>query len=166
MSDQALSIPAPASLPDLPKDPKRPAAVTPKVKAAIDMMVEDGKRWEDAATDAGLTVRAMRKALEKPEVVRYLRARKQVFRASVSAANISVLAEIRDKGENQMARLGAIRMLEQMDDEPISAGGSMRSAGVTIVINAGNHSAHVVGDQAKTLELQASVSENPVRSEE
>lgn len=115
--------------------------VTGRVKQALDAMVYEGKRFDEAAQQAGLTVRTMRYALERPHCLTYLREQKQVFRASVSAQNIHKLAELRDTSGNAMAQLGAIKVLEQIDSDPQSQSGGIRSPGFMIVVNAGSQPA-------------------------
>lgn len=114
--------------------------VTGRMKVALDSMVFEGLSFNQAATNAGLTVRTMRYALERPHVLRYLREQKQVFRASVSASNIHKLAELRDTAGNAMAQLGAIKVLEQIDNDPQSQSNVVRSPGFVIVVNAGPNS--------------------------
>jgi hypothetical protein len=75
-----------------------------------------------AAVKAGLTVRAMRKALQKPHVVKHLKQRRDVFRNSVCAANIHRLAKIRDAADN-MPAVNAIKELERLgEDNRIGSG--------------------------------------------
>lgn len=118
--------------------PKRsrsqPGRIEGKLKTAINDMVDNGTPWQQAAENAGLHMRNMRLALEKPHVIKYLRAAKQVSRERVSAANIFKLAEIRDQAENKMASLGAIKLLEQIEDEQAKSIGSQRSPGLQVVI--------------------------------
>jgi hypothetical protein len=62
--------------------------ITGRVKLALDAMVYEGKRFDEAAIQAGLTVKSMRLALERANALKYLREQKQVFRASISAQNV------------------------------------------------------------------------------
>jgi hypothetical protein len=139
----------------------RGSLVTPKVKVAIDDMIESGTDWTVAARNANLTVRAMRKALEKPTTLRYLKERKQVFRAQVSAGNIRRLAEIRDAADN-MPAVNAIRMLEELDEDPAAKASSARVPGFVIMIGAqvGAVMAPVSGNDAKPLIENASVQDD------
>lgn len=102
-------------------------------------MVFEGLPFDEAARKQDFTVRAMRYALERPHVIRYLREQKQVFRASASSQNISRLVAIRDQGSNAMAQLGAIKLLEQVDEQE-ERKGAVRTPGVTIVIATGEQS--------------------------
>jgi hypothetical protein len=112
--------------------------VSGKLAVAIERMVELGEPWDEAARAAGMTVRAMRKALEKKHVISAVRARRAAFREGACAGNVAKLVELRDTAENSMARLGAIKTLEGMvdtDDEQ-----SLRAAtvpGIIIVVGQG-----------------------------
>lgn len=112
-------------------------------------MIENGTAWNDAATNAGLTVQAMRISLKKPHVLQYVKAEREVFRAAICTGNIFKLAAIRDQDSNQMAALGAIKQLEQIGDEPGSNSGANVPPGLVIqIINA----APLISDQ-KHIEL-------------
>jgi hypothetical protein len=114
-----------------------PGKVTGKLAIAVDFMVEEGLVWEKAAVKAGLTVRAMRKALQKPHVVKHLKHRRDVFRNSVCAANIHRLAAIRDAADN-MPAVNAIKELERLgEDNRAGSSGGMIPPGLTIIIENG-----------------------------
>lgn len=131
MSDVAISQPRPPATRKADK-PK----VTGKASQLIDLMIEEGLTYQEAAKRINMHVRHARKAMDNPLVLNELRRRKQVFRAGISAANILRLAEIRDQQSNQMASLGAIKILEQIDEDNQSVAGRSSSPGVTIVIGA------------------------------
>jgi len=97
-------------------------------------MVEEGARWDEAAVKAGLTVRNMRLALERPHVVAFLRARKQVFREAASTANIKRLCEIRDAANN-MPAVQAIKLLEQIPDDNASSSKGLMPGFVVQIVN-------------------------------
>jgi cellobiose phosphorylase len=91
--------------------------VSGKLKVALDCMLFEAASRADAATKAGMTDHSLRAALRKPHVSSYYRAGLEVLRTSERAKNISVLAEIRDKSDsNQMARVAAVKTLEQLSD--------------------------------------------------
>lgn len=112
----------------------KPLIVTGRLSQVLDYMVQEGMRYADACLKAGLPTRTARTALDKPHVIHELRRRKQVFRASISAANIHHLAKLRDSSGNAMAQLGAIKVLEQIDDDPATAAARSRAPGVVINI--------------------------------
>jgi hypothetical protein len=111
VQDDKQSVP-PATISDQPKR----LQVRGKLAIAIHRMLELGEPYNDAAKNAGLTTRAIRKALDKPHVLAYLRQHKQVFREAASAGNIRRLTQIRDAADN-MPAVQAIKVLEQLGDE-------------------------------------------------
>jgi hypothetical protein len=121
-------------------EPVRPGRIdypTPRVKQAIELMVWQGLPFNQAAKEARLTVRAMRLALEKPNVIRYLREQKQIFREAANGKNIVRLCQIRDAADN-MPAVNAIKVLEQLDDEQTTTK-QTTSPGITINIVSAQH---------------------------
>lgn len=120
-----------------------------KLKIALDLLVygdrdESGKPIRhdhlSAARKAGFTTQAMRKALERPHVLRYLREQRQVFRAHAAAGNILRAVEIRDQDDNRTAAIQAIRYLDGIGDETAQREGQRAvSPGVVVqvTVNAG-----------------------------
>jgi hypothetical protein len=106
--------------------------ITPRVKRAIDAMVVNKTRWDEAAIEAGLTTRAMRLALEKPHVMAYLRKQLDVSRGARQVANFHRLCEIADRNDT-MPAVQALRALEQLGDEQINTK-QTTSPGITIRI--------------------------------
>jgi hypothetical protein len=109
-----------------------PARITPRVRDAIMLMVNEGLRYNEAAAQVGLTTEAMRLALQKPHVLAVYRAQCQVLRDAQRARNIHRLAQIRDADDN-MPAVNAIKALEQLADDPQSKP-THASPGVTIRI--------------------------------
>jgi hypothetical protein len=58
-----------------------------------------------------------------------------VLRTSERARNIHALVDVRDQLENKMARVQAVKALEQISDEMPAGRGSQSQPGLTIVIN-------------------------------
>ena len=106
--------------------------ITPRVKDAIDAMVERGIDMQQAAAETGLTTRAIRLAFDRPHVLAYYRAQCQVLRTAHRARNIHRLAEIRD-ADNNMPAVNAIKALEQLADTQTERT-THASPGVTIRI--------------------------------
>lgn len=116
----------------LARNKQPPLRMTARVKAAIDLMVEHGYKFDFAASEVGLNTRSMRLALEKPHVIAYYRKQCQVLRNAQHARNIHRLAEIRD-ADNNMPAVNAIKALEQLADAPGDRPNST-TPGVTIRI--------------------------------
>jgi hypothetical protein len=91
--------------------------VSGRLKAALDDMTWNGTPWEEAAVKSNLTVRAMRLALKRPAVLKYLRAERGVLLASASGQNLHALAKLRDQEENRAAAVQAARALEGLATE-------------------------------------------------
>jgi hypothetical protein len=97
--------------------------VSGRLKAALDDMTWNGTPWEEAATKANLTVRAMRLALARPVVLKYLRVERGVLLASSSGQNLRALQKLRDQDENRAAAVQAARALEGLTSEQFGEGG-------------------------------------------
>jgi hypothetical protein len=104
---------------NLPAEPTRqaieakgrtaPGRVTGKLKIAIERLVWFGDRRPDAATAAGLTDHGLRSALRKPHVLGYLR------------SELALLREVaRPRNVHRLAAVAAIKVLEQLTDDPRS----------------------------------------------
>jgi hypothetical protein len=91
--------------------------VSGRLKCALDDMTWNGTPWEEAARKANLTVRAMRLALKRPVVLKYLRQERGVLLASASPQNLHALAKLRDQDENKAAAVQAARTLEVFASE-------------------------------------------------
>lgn len=97
-------------------------------------MVWEGLDIAEACRDANLKADSMRKALCKPHVLAYMRAQREVLRASMSGRNILTLAEVRDQTGNAMARVAAVKALEQLGDDPNKPTGNASVPGLVVVI--------------------------------
>src|SRR5205814_1925198 len=105
------------------KPPKidRRTQISPQLKAALDSMIEQGLQFDEAAVKQKMTVRAMRLALKRPNVIRYLREARHVFLTHVGAANIRRLRDLRDQDDNRNAAVAAARTIEGLiEDNPAS----------------------------------------------
>jgi hypothetical protein len=77
----------------------------------------------------------MRRHLNTPQVVAFIRKQRSAFRAAVCSGNEFVLQEIRDNAENAMARVRAVQVLEGLDEEAsLRRPGEVTAPGITIVI--------------------------------
>jgi hypothetical protein len=112
-------------------------AVTGKLKLALDSMVWEGLKRNDAALAAGLAESSLRFALRKPHVLAYFRAETAALRENLRPRNLHRLDNIADDSKNDMARVGAIKALEQIADqadEKRGHPGSHQLPGLQIVI--------------------------------
>jgi hypothetical protein len=112
----------------------RPLRVTGKLAIACKRIVWEGEELDIAAKAAGLTTRTLRLALERPHVISWIRAQREVFRAHVSAQNIHRAKKMRDESDNQMAALGAMKLIEQIGDQSAPGAQQPASPGLVIVV--------------------------------
>jgi hypothetical protein len=101
-------------------------------------------QFEDAAPQAGLTVRALRKALDKPHVREFLTGERRKAREVFAAANPAVARVLRDTAKNGMVRLGAMKFLEGAPDDHRQT--SLQpgvTPGVVVMVNVDRRSAPV-----------------------
>lgn len=129
---------------DQPKPPTRQALaiegrssrgkVTGKLKVAMDAMIWEGKTRDEAAQHAGLSIHGLREALKRPHVRAYYRSEIEVLRENERARNLHALVEVRDQKTNHMARVQAVKALEQISETDTPTSGASPSPGVTIRI--------------------------------
>jgi hypothetical protein len=126
--------------------------VTGKVRVAIERMVWDGLPRSKAAEAAGLSEHGLYKAFRKPPVKAFYMAQLEVLRTSERARNIHTLVDVRDQESNQMARVQAVKALEQIDDVEQASRGSQMQPGMQIVIVTGAPVTQVSAHPIKTIE--------------
>jgi len=121
--------------------------VTGRLKTAIEAMVWQGLKRDDAAAAAGLTINGLYSALRKPHVRQAYLAECEVLRVSGRARRIHRLEEIAEASSNLNASVQAIRTL---DYEPLDGTGRSASAasapGVTIHIHAAGPASQPIVD--------------------
>jgi hypothetical protein len=101
------------------------SGVSGRLRAALDDMIEQGTPWEQAAVKSNLTVRAMRLALKRPAVIRYLRDARRVWLSSATGQNLHAMARVRDQDNNQAAAVQAARSLEALASEQFGGPGAV-----------------------------------------
>jgi hypothetical protein len=136
--DADMSVVAPLSASS--REPQKPRRLPKPIRQALVLMVrgdEDGRVIDfiAAAKRCGVAPDVMRRWLDRGEARQFLRSERQVWRAAICAANELALADVRDRSENQMARVHAVRALEGMTESETRVGASApASPGFTIVI--------------------------------
>jgi hypothetical protein len=136
MSDAHHDIapPAPTRQAIEAKGRSAPGKVTGKLKAAIGVMVWEGLKRPDAAAKAGLSDHGLREALRRPHVKAHYLSELEVLRTSERARNIHALVDVRDSS-NQMARVQAVKALEQLSDDQQANAQRVQTPGLVIQIN-------------------------------
>ena len=116
-------------------EPVRAVRVPEKVRLAILDMVELGDDFVSAGKRHGVTAQMMRRWLGRSAAISYLRKERARFRQSVCAQNEFTLAQIRDDRDgNQMARVHAVRAVEQLTDNEVARPSNAPQSGIQIVI--------------------------------
>lgn len=144
MGEHLTTIPPvnPAIASNKASKPAETLRITGRNKVAIDAMVYEGLNRKDAAAKAGLKDHALYVALSKAHVKAYYMRQLDVLRTSERARNIHTLAEVRDQTSNQMARVQAVKALEQIDGDEVQGGNRVNSLpGLQIVIVQGQSAA-------------------------
>jgi len=113
-----------------------PGKVTGKLRKALDAMVWQGLKRQDAAKAAGLTEHALYCAFRRPHVKTTYLAELEVLRTSERARNIHRAIEIRDAANNKPA-MEALKWLHQVDEQAQQVGGTTMP-GFVIVLHPGD----------------------------
>lgn len=128
--------------------------VTGKLRTAVMLMVWEGLERKEAAATAGLTDHAVKVAFSKPHVKAFYLGQCEVLRTSGRARNIHTLNAVRDQPRNQMARVQAVKALEQLGDDEPETRARQSLPGMTVVVVLGNAD----GSQARVIDHDASSS--------
>jgi hypothetical protein len=123
----------------------------PAVHAGAKRLVEEllaQTHWDlaAAAEKAGLKLRSAQVYMRRQEVISHFREEKRRLIEEISLGNPAALAEIRSSADNSMARVAAIKTLEQMRvDAVVESGGEHRTRpGLQIVI-------HTLGGESRVV---------------
>lgn len=125
--------------------------ISARVRTAIEAMVWQGLTRDEAAQHAGIKDNSLYIAMRKPDVRRFYLSELDVLRTSEKARNHHALVRIRDQDENKMATVAAVKVLEQIDETPATAGVHRSAPGVTIIIN-GNAPVQAIEHQPVTID--------------
>ena len=115
-------------------EPVRAARVPERVRQSIVTMVETGASFVDAGKQHGVSAQMMRRWLGRTEAIHFLRKTRAQFRAAACAGNEHFLVAIRS-GDNSMAAVNAIKVLEQISDGEIARPSTAPTPGITLVIH-------------------------------
>jgi len=136
MNIAPLRIKAVSNRRQIARNERKSPQATAIVRRAIDLMVWEGHRRDDAAKAAGMLPKSLYNAFRKHHVRAYYLAQLEVLRMSERARNIHALVRIRDQDENKMAAVAAIKALEAMDRDamPSAGAGPPMTPGFTIIV--------------------------------
>jgi hypothetical protein len=121
---------------------KRPRSIPANVRSAIMCMVwgrlDDPDALPlpmiDACVVAGIKPYVLRRYLDRPGVIAFLRAERRKYRESVCASNEGALKKVRDGSKNGMCVVAACRQLDAMQADESGRAGNAVSPGVTVRI--------------------------------
>lgn len=125
-----------------PRAPQKAQPIPKAVRAAIALLVrgrDDDENCEPldfvaAAREAGIRPDTLRRHFDRPAVRSLLLAERRRFRDILCATNEASLARIRN-GENAMAAVKAVQVLEQLGEEAaVRSSSAAQTPGVTIRI--------------------------------
>jgi hypothetical protein len=91
---------------------KKELSISPKTKAAIELMVFEGRKRTDAAKEAGIHDDTLRLALRKTEVLAYLNELQEVLRNSLRPRALHTMGELLDEKETGTVRFKAAEYLD------------------------------------------------------
>jgi hypothetical protein len=111
-----------------PRSPtKRPRGIPQAVQAAGLLMIHEKVDFVTAARANGLQPDTMRRWLNRPELVSFLRRESAAFCQAICAGNLHALRAIRDEpGGNAVAKVNSVKLLEDLNERA-----SMRRSGDT-----------------------------------
>jgi hypothetical protein len=119
----------------------RPPAVHAGAKRLVEILLaKPGIALADAAKEAGIATSTARTHLGKTHVIAYYRAEKRRLLEEISLGNPTALADIRDKADNSMARVAAIRGIEAMRVDALEEGHGVRRHAPGLVVQIVNGS--------------------------
>ena len=145
------------------RDRSLPGKISGRLKIALDLVVDQGLDPYEAAAKVGMHARSMRLALNKRHVLTYLRNAREVLRTTASAQNIHYAIKMRAESPNEMARLGAMKFIDNEEEHQRLSGSRQMSPGFVIVVQ--NAPAHMQ-QSAAPVTIDASRESEPVEAAE
>ena len=112
---------------------RKTPAPSGSVPRALDLMVYEGHSRDQAAKLVGMLPKSLANALRRASVKQYYAQALEILRTSERARNIHALTAVRDESSNAMARVAAVKTLEQIEDVAVGTSAPTRP-GIIIVI--------------------------------
>ena len=130
----------------MPPARKREPIVPARVKAAVAFMLEQKPDLPAAAAHAGMRTSELRREMGKAHVRRYALAERQIALEAFCLGSPAALAKVRDRSENGMAVVAAVKAGELLQQGALAteASAQKRQPGLQIVIVADDGSKRVV----------------------
>ncbi|WP_246663292.1 hypothetical protein [Rhizobium sp. WL3] len=108
--------------------------LTPKNKAAVELMVFDGLKRSEAAAAVGLTDHALRAALNKPHVLAYLNAQMDILRTSGRPRALHTMIDLLES-KNDSTKFKAAEYLDGMNRSSHQVGATQINLQVNNTVN-------------------------------
>ncbi|MDI7862544.1 hypothetical protein MRS76_11285 [Rhizobiaceae bacterium n13] len=99
----------------LKKEKKEPAELSPKTRAAIELMVFEGNKRSEAAATVGMHDESLRRALTKPNTLAYLNECMEVLRTGARPRALHKIIALSEKASSERVSLDAAKYLDGMD---------------------------------------------------
>jgi hypothetical protein len=141
-TDQAMTTELPTQDPiSISRTPQKVQAgektvrMTARVRAAVEAMVWQGLKRDEAATAAGMKDNSLYVALRKPDVRAFYLAECEVLRLSGRARRIHRLEAVVEQDDNKMATVNAALALERLGDADAARPTAVTAGVVIRIIN-------------------------------
>ena len=107
--------------------------ISPQLKQAIELIVQEGKTLADAAQAVGLKKESLQKSLKKPHVAQFKTRVFSVFKDGLAEASLSRVSELAMTAKSESVRLDANKTLMGLDErfQPTSKVKHQHSGNVT-----------------------------------
>lgn len=113
---------------------KKQIELSPKVKLAIDLMVFEGMKRDEAAEAVGLAMISLRQALLKPHNLAYLNEQMEVLRTSGRPRALRKMIDLIDEAKTERIQFEAAKYIDGMD-RPSHAVGATVNVQVNNTVN-------------------------------
>jgi hypothetical protein len=110
-------------------EPRR--SVPKKVQEAFRLMLNDPSiDLQKAALAVGTPTYNLRRLLKLPHIAKWCRTERSAIISELCAGNMAAIRDIRDRGENQMARVAAVRAAENLRQQDLVEAGQLAGTAV------------------------------------
>lgn len=96
--------------------PQPKTRISPRVRVAVGLMVDQGRNRADAAKEAGLTDDALYRALQKSDVRSYRNHLMQVFRESAASRSLARVDKLADASTSESVKFESNKLLLALED--------------------------------------------------
>jgi len=114
---------------------KKEIVLSPKAKLAIELMVYEGMKRDEAALAAGLAAISLRQALLKPHNLAYLNECMEVLRTSGRPRALRKMIELVDDAKTERIQFEAAKYLDGMDRPSHAVGATQVNVQVNNTVN-------------------------------